>query len=175
MPKRGAIAVTLTAIALVLLLNFQTPGGPDSASLRTGAVGAPSPVAQVQASSGSSPQPVRTTTPGARTTPAPTPIPSAAPSVDLTGTRTLTGPVEDTRWGPVRVAVYMKGRQIVQIVALELPTGGRSGRISSFAAPLLHDQALRAQSASIDGVSGATYTTAGYEASLQAALDSAGS
>ena len=55
-----------------------------------------------------------------------------------------------------------------------LPTGRRSGQISQVAAPILHDEALRAQSAKIDLVSGATYTSDAYTQSLQAAIDQAG-
>ena len=64
--------------------------------------------------------------------------------------------------------------QVTDVTALELPSGGRSGQISREAEPILHDEALSAQSASIDGVSGATYTSLAYEQSLQAALDAAG-
>ncbi len=86
----------------------------------------------------------------------------------------MTGPVVDTRFGPVQVAVTVDAGKIVDIAAVELPVGGRSGQISSYAEPILHTQALQAQSANIDGVSGATYTSIAYARSLQAALDSAG-
>jgi len=58
--------------------------------------------------------------------------------------------------------------------ALELPSGGRSSQISRFVEPILRSEALQAQSANIDGVSGATYTSTAYAQSLQSALDSAG-
>ena len=58
----------------------------------------------------------------------------------------------------------------VQLTAFD----GRSQRINSDAAPTLLQQTLSAQSARIDGVSGATYTSQGYEQSLQNALDQAG-
>ena len=180
MPKRGAIAVTLTAFALVLLLNFQAPGGNTTPGLRAGATGAPASVANVGGSGSASPPPGRTSRPeGPGASPAgssngPGPSPTASGGPGTAGTRTLTGATVDTRWGPVQVAVTFQGRRIVEITALQLPSGGRSGRISSFAVPILHDQALQAQSATIDGVSGATYTSTGYEQSLQAALDSAG-
>ena len=54
--------------------------------------------------------------------------------------------------------------QVTDVTALELPSGGRSGQISREAEPILHDEALSAQSASIDGVSGATYTSLGLRA-----------
>ncbi len=86
----------------------------------------------------------------------------------------VTGPTVSTRFGPVQVRIEVSGGTITDIVALQLPSGGRSGRISDIAEPMLHDEALAAQSAAIDGVSGATYTSRAYEQSLQAALDQAG-
>lgn len=60
------------------------------------------------------------------------------------------------------------------MTALELPSGdGRSQRISQAVAPILREEALAAQDAPIDLVSGATYTSRAYASSLQAALDAA--
>jgi uncharacterized protein with FMN-binding domain len=74
----------------------------------------------------------------------------------------------------VEVQITVSGGKVTDVVALQLPSGGRSGRISSYAEPSLHSEALSAQSAQIDGVSGATYTSEAYAQSLQAALDQAG-
>jgi len=60
------------------------------------------------------------------------------------------------------------------VSALSLPQGGRSSDISRYAAPQLRREALSAQSAHIDTVSGASYTSAGYAMSLQSALDKRG-
>jgi uncharacterized protein with FMN-binding domain len=84
------------------------------------------------------------------------------------------GPVEETRYGPVQVEVTIASGKIVAVTALELPSGGRSGSISMYASPILADEAMAAQSAAIDTVSGATYTSRAYATSLQAALDKAG-
>jgi uncharacterized protein with FMN-binding domain len=63
---------------------------------------------------------------------------------------------------------------ITDVVALERPSGDhRSADISAAAEPLLREAALTAQSADIDLLSGATYTSRAYAASLQAALDAA--
>jgi uncharacterized protein with FMN-binding domain len=73
------------------------------------------------------------------------------------------------------VEVTVANGQLTDVSALELPDQDRrSASISSRAEPILRSEALAAKSASIDGVSGATYTSAGYEQSLQAALDAAG-
>jgi uncharacterized protein with FMN-binding domain len=84
------------------------------------------------------------------------------------------GPVVETKYGPVQVRVTLRSRRIVDVAATQLPSDlARSVEISNHAAPILHDEVLQAQSAQIDVVSGATYTSQGYIQSLQAALDSA--
>jgi uncharacterized protein with FMN-binding domain len=105
----------------------------------------------------------------ATTTPAPT-----ADSTTTAADTTVAGPVVDTQFGPVQVQVTISGGSIADVVALQLPSGGHSGRISNRVEGTLRDQALQAQSANIDGVSGATYTSYAYAESLQAALDQAG-
>jgi uncharacterized protein with FMN-binding domain len=84
---------------------------------------------------------------------------------------TVTGPSIDTRYGPVQVAVTVKAGQLTDVQAVALPTGGKSGSISDYSAPILRSETLAAQAAGIDAVSGATYTSEGYASSLQAALD----
>jgi uncharacterized protein with FMN-binding domain len=90
------------------------------------------------------------------------------------GTATVTGTLINMRYGPVQVEITVTNGKVTAVSAVELPSGGRSGMISSYAAPILTQEALAAQSASIDLVSGATYTSLAYEKSLQAALDQAG-
>lgn len=90
----------------------------------------------------------------------------------VTAERTVAGPTISTRWGPVQVQITVANGRLTDVTALQLPTGGRSGRISDQCSPTLRSQALAAQSAAIDGVSGATYTSIAYARSLQAALDS---
>jgi uncharacterized protein with FMN-binding domain len=82
--------------------------------------------------------------------------------------------VAQTPFGPVQVQVTIAGGKITDVVALQLPSGqGHSAAIAAYAAPILRSEALTAQSAQIDLVSGATYTSQGYASSLQAALDAA--
>jgi len=99
---------------------------------------------------------------------------SGSTAAPTTGTRTVTGSVISTRYGPVQVQVTVSNGKVTAINAVALPSGGRSGMISQYAAPILSGEALAAQSARIDLVSGATYTSLGYEKSLQAALNQAG-
>ncbi|GGX95105.1 hypothetical protein GCM10010510_45560 [Streptomyces anandii JCM 4720] len=80
-----------------------------------------------------------------------------------------------TRWGPVQVRITLKSGRITDVTAVSYPTDNpRDQEISSYAIPQLRREALAAQSARIDSVSGATYTSDGYKQSLQSALDSAG-
>ncbi|WP_261372211.1 FMN-binding protein [Arthrobacter woluwensis] len=87
---------------------------------------------------------------------------------------TYTGSVISTRYGNVQVQVVLAQGKITDVIALQLTDqDGRSQQISSMAAPILRQEVLAAQSASVDSVSGATYTSEGYLQSLQAALDQA--
>jgi len=105
--------------------------------------------------------------------PAPTAAVSAAPPTP-NPVRTVDGPLINMRWGPVQVAVTVDGSRITNVNALELPMDhARSVYISQTVAPMLRSEVLQTQSANINVISGATYTTEAYAQSLQAALDSA--
>ncbi|MFF9626018.1 FMN-binding protein [Streptomyces griseosporeus] len=90
------------------------------------------------------------------------------------GARTVTGDVARTQYGPVQVRVTVSGGRIVRAEAVQAPKGGHSDEVTATAVPKLGQEAVAAQSADIDAVSGATYTSAGYRQSLQSALDRAG-
>ena len=185
MPKRGAFALGLTAIALVLLLNFQTPTlSPTSAAGPAGGTGAGSVTTGSTRTGGAATGGgTGATGPGGSTggaatggsgSTAPATTPAATPAT-AAGKRTVDGSVVNTRFGAVQVEVTLDGSTIVDVAALQMPSGDRrTDQISSYAEPVLRTQALQAQSANIDGISGATYTSSGYARSLQAALDSAG-
>lgn len=86
-------------------------------------------------------------------------------------TGTFTGPVLQTPYGPVQVAVAEQSGRIADVKALQLPTEHpQSLYISERVAPLLREEVLQAQSAQINIVSGATFTSEGYAESLQQAL-----
>ena len=86
------------------------------------------------------------------------------------------GPTVDTRWGPVQVeAIVSSSGQICDVDAIQYPSDHRrSMAINRQALPILHTEVMKAQSANINGVSGATITSRGYVRSLQALLDSLG-
>ena len=105
--------------------------------------------------------------PAQRTGAAPA-TPTALPS----GERAITGNVANTAYGPVQVQVLVKSNRIVHVNILEQPsTTEHDLQIGQFAFPKLIGETLNAQSARIDSVSGATYTSSGYIRSLQSALD----
>ena len=88
---------------------------------------------------------------------------------------TFTGQAVNTPFGQVQVQVTVSGGTITDVTALHLTDAdGRSVQISNRAAPILHDEVLSAQSANVQMVGGATYTSEGYLMSLQSALDQAG-
>jgi uncharacterized protein with FMN-binding domain len=96
----------------------------------------------------------------------------AGPGVPAGTTRTVTGPVVQTPFGSVQVRVTSHGRRITNVTAVRLPGHtSYSQFLSQGAGPKLRREALAAQSAHIDAVSGATYTSDGYARSLQSALD----
>jgi uncharacterized protein with FMN-binding domain len=75
----------------------------------------------------------------------------------------------------VQVQITVQGHQLVDVQPLQMPTSHqRSYEISQQAAPILRQEALQAQSAQIDLLSGATFTSESYAESLQSALDRAG-
>jgi uncharacterized protein with FMN-binding domain len=88
---------------------------------------------------------------------------------------TVTGPSVDTRWGPVQVQITVDNGTVTGVDVVEYPSGnGKDQQINARALPVLVSETLRAQSANIDMVSGATVTSEGYTQSLQGALDQAG-
>ncbi len=160
---RLAAVIIATLGVLALLASFHTtPGTTTRAAGASGRVG-------VTPAAGAAPP--QSTTPPATASPGSQP-PSSAPG---TAQRTVDGDTVSTQYGDVQVRIVVSGSRIVDVQALTLPSDrSRSVRISDYAGPELRQEALQAQSANIDTVSGATYTSDGYAQSLQSALDRAG-
>jgi uncharacterized protein with FMN-binding domain len=89
-------------------------------------------------------------------------------------TRTVSGPSVHMRWGNVTVTIRVSGRRLVDLSGSVPSHKPRSNRINGRALPALRNEALRAQSARISAVSGATLTSRAFASSLQAALSRAG-
>jgi len=179
MPKRGAIALSLTALALVLLFSFKTPDvtvttGRTTAFVASGAGAAPAATSGPAAAPLSAAGQGRNTAPRATAAPAASTTPAAGAGGTALKNGTVTGQLVQTRFGPVQVQVTIAGGKISDVTALQLPNDRqRSAEISQIVEPMLRSEALTAQSAQIDLVSGATYTSDGYAQSLQSALDQA--
>jgi uncharacterized protein with FMN-binding domain len=118
-----------------------------------------------------------------------TPATTAAPSATTTSTSgkaktsstpagsggSATGSAIATQYGDAQVRVTVKSGKIVDVKALQLQSEGpRSVQISSYAAPILRQEVLAKQTADVDAVSGATFTSASYVQSVQSALDKLG-
>ena len=118
MPKRGAIALGLTALALVLLLNFQTPGdardagGLDAVGILDELGRRPARADDLDLGRDLVGAPRRRHTAGG---PRPTARPAGIDDVD--------GPEVDTRYGPVQVSVTVANGQVTDVIALQLPVG----------------------------------------------------
>ena len=161
---RLGLGLASIALGALLIANFKAPEDIAVSGASTGG--------------GSTGGPGATSTTGGSTAPGSTPAPNATSSSGsggtTTGTKTLTGSLIQTRYGPVQVQITVSNGKITNIATPQLPSEGRSGRISQYAAPILTSETMAAQSAHIDLVSGATYTSDAYDQSLQAALDQAG-
>ena len=100
---------------------------------------------------------------------------SGASRVQLaTAAKTYAGDAIDTRYGPVQVQITVADGKITAVDVLQVPMSDRHDQmINSQAVPIYNDEAVQAQSANIDVVSGATFTWEGYTQSLQSAIDKA--
>jgi uncharacterized protein with FMN-binding domain len=131
--------------------------------------------------------PVNTTSPTSTTTAIPSTAEAgvapaaaastAAPTTTAAPTNAVAafdGDTIQTRYGPVQVQAQITNGKLVAVAVVQYPDGdGRSVRINQRALPQLQSEALSAQSAQVDTVSGATYTSEAYARSLQSAIDEA--
>ena len=148
--RRVVLAIVSTAASLVLLLSFKTHG-----------VSVATPPAASSTATGST----TTTTSGSTGT---------ASTSPTSTTRTVTGTAIDTRYGPVQVRITVTNGKITAADAINYPASDpRDAQINAYAIPALNAEAVQSSSASIDMISGATYTSEGYIQSLQSALDKA--
>ena len=103
------------------------------------------------------------------------PVEEAAPAAEADEVVTATGDAVAIRWGDVQVAVTVQGDDIIDVQTLAIPMDDhKSEHINSTAEPALREEAIATDSADVSVVSGATYTSRAYAASLQSALDQLG-
>lgn len=159
MPRRGILAVLMTILGIALIVGFRTsdqlmPGLPaaGTSGLDMAGTGA-------TAAAGGPPFP------DTSDSPTPTPVPGVSGK--------FVGPTVREAYGQVQVQITVKNGRITEVSAPVLARGGYSGQVSAYAASILRVEALNAQSARINSVSGATYTSRAYLKSLQGAIDAA--
>lgn len=164
--RRAPLVIGATGVGLGLLFSFHTkPIKITPVSTGSDAAGTTPTTAVPPTTSGAPPTTVGGTAP---TTAAPT---TTSPPT-TTATRTATGQDIQYQYGDIQLKVTKQGSRISKIqVVEEGATDPRSAQINSEAVPMLQQQAMSVQSANIDGVSGATFTSMAYQQALQSALD----
>jgi uncharacterized protein with FMN-binding domain len=98
---------------------------------------------------------------------------TTAPATPAAINGTFTGPSVNVNYGNVQVKITVVNGRITDAVAVKAPTG-KNDRYTNMSVPTLKAQTLKAQSANIQGVSGASYTSYGWFTSLQGAIALAG-
>ena len=190
--RRTPIVLAGTMVGLAGVLGFHT----SPAQLTLGSVPPTSTTVRSTTTSPTTTSPTTTSpststttaTTSANTSPTTTRPPSTtttvrqstttvAPTTSVpTTARTATGPQVNYYFGTLSVSVTATGKKITKVTIATLDDGGnsRSQSIDQQSIPMLEQQALQAQSAQIQGVSGASYTSAGFAQSLQGALKQLG-
>ena len=168
--RRALLTLGGTAAGLAALLSFKThslaAADPATSAPATPAAGTSQPMASGTGSGSASPAAGKATPKASAT---------AKASVGAqAATRTVAGTVANTQYGPMQVQVTLAGTKITKVTVLQRTNDGtESDQIDATAIPQLTSETLAAQSARIDAVSGASYTSSGYIQSLQSALDQA--
>ena len=164
--RRVILAIVATAAGLVLLLSFKTHSSPGG--LASSAITPPDPNGTGTATTGP------TSAAGAGTT-SPSAGSASGSSSSAASSRTVDGTTAQTIYGPIQVDITVKGGKITAVKVPLYPDGTmRDVQINEFALPELVQETISADSANIDVVSGASYTSQGYISSLQSAIDKAG-
>lgn len=163
--KKIVLWLMSTLTALVLLFGYHT-----STSSQASANGGSSVVEPVTSGTNSGSGTTSGTTSGGGSTGA-----SSSSGAPPASSSTVTGAAADTPYGPVQVRLTVAAEKITNVAVVQYPNeSGRDQEINAQALPILVQETMQAQSAHVDMVSGATYTSDGYLQSLQSALDKAG-
>jgi uncharacterized protein with FMN-binding domain len=141
--RRVVLASAATVSGVVLLLSLKPASDPNAQA----AGAAPQQTAGAQAS------------------------PQGGTGSSGTASGTIDGNVAQTQYGNVQVRLTVANGRITKAEAIQAPKGGTSDQKTALSIPKLTQETVTAQSAQIDSVSGATYTSTGYKQSLQSALD----
>lgn len=163
--RRITLWALSTITVVVLLFSYRT----STSSQAAGSVVAAGTAGGNLAANGTSPDP---SAGGSNPTPGQAPSPSGGGIGSAA--KAYTGDAVSTRFGPVQVQITVTGGKVTKSVVTQVPWSERRDQeINSQAVPILNQETVQSQSANIDMVSGATYTSDGYVQSLQSALDQA--
>jgi uncharacterized protein with FMN-binding domain len=168
--RRAPLVVTGTVAGLAGVLVFHTTPAHLSLGAASGTASGAGATSPAPAGSGSASQPSRSGAASSR------PASSPGARAGSSKTRTVTGPAVNYNYGVLSVSVTVSGRKITKVGIASLDDGGQpqSQFIDQQSIPVLEQEAMQAQNANIQSVSGASYTSAGFQQSLQAALQSLG-
>ncbi len=173
--RRIVIWLASTVTIVVLLFGYHTSTDsttPAAVSSSTRSTPDPSSASSTSNTPSTTASGTPSADPSSSSSPSATPSQTSSPS---NVTKTYTGSVADTRWGPVQVKITVTDQMVTKVDVVQYPNGnGRDAEINDYALPILVQETLSAQSSTIDMVSGATVTSDGYLQSLQAALDAVG-
>ena len=168
-PQLGATDLGL-GLDMGTLTTAETPAQTPTVVQNTPATSAPTQSAtKPSATKPSTNNPTASTQTSA---PVPAQTQATTPTVNSVN-GTFTGPVVDVSYGNVQVQITVTNGKITDAKALIAPTG-KNDKYTKMSLPTLRQQTLAAQSTSIQGVSGASYTTYGWRKSLQGAMVKAG-
>ena len=167
--RRAPIVITATVLgtAGVLLFKPLPVSSLEGTSSGTGGASSTGSGTGTGTSSDTSASTAPSTTPSSST--------SSSAAAAAPASASATGALESDRYGNTQVKVTIRNGKITEVTVLAYNDGDpRSAEISQQAIPILRQEVLAKQTAAVDTVSGATYTSNAYEASLQSALDKAG-
>jgi uncharacterized protein with FMN-binding domain len=177
--KRGLLIAggALGGLGAVMAITPPQFSSTESLAIGSGVLGGSTPTATATATDSATPVATKTT----ETKKAPATASSSASTAVATNpapaskgvSGTFVGPSVDANYGNVQVQITVKDGKITDATALQAPSG-RNDRWTNMALPILKKQTLAAQSANIQGASGASYTSYGWYTSLQGALAKAG-
>lgn len=182
----GALAVscaTTGGLSFLFATSGTSAAGAGGTTIQTVAPASGAAAAAAPVTTGAAPAATATTaTPALPAATASTIAPKTAPTTAVPTTiaaassqpLSFDGNVVNTRYGPVQVQIQVTNGALTDVAVVQYPDADRkSVRINDQALPTLRSEALTAQSARVDTVSGATYTSDGYAQSLQSAIDAA--
>lgn len=183
--KRALAAIAATGAALYGVFTYD--GAPLAVASDTNGSDTTSPAldatqsgdndADALATEDDRPATTTSTSVASRTTAAPSATTTSTSTTSTTAKaakKTVKGSPEDTGYGAITVSITVEGNKITAVTGNQASTSGTSRTIVAGAMPKLQTAAIKAQSAKVDTVSGATYTSEGFKKSLASAIQNAG-